>query len=331
MGSDIPDLTVQAAALLAFAVATWLLLFGIIYTNEITGLLGRIAVNLQQRSGIRHAFSPASAQGLGARSHQGQREQLADSVRELLDLISRHLSGSEEYSLMLNQADEQLRGKPNIAQLKLIIEHVISHNGKMREESAKLSSELASLRSRTQLLNDQLTKVRILANLDDLTGLPNRRATMRRLEEAVAASHSQGNPLALVIADIDKFKTINDEHGHPAGDSVLKSFAQIISSSVRNSDFVGRFGGEEFLLILPKATAGTALSIIECIQNRLREHRFSMGPNARPIDAVTASYGIALVRDGELAADLIARADRKLYDAKKNGRNRAEIDSRFQA
>lgn len=328
---ELPAVSVHEAGVIAFVALMALLLVGLVYSKELTDFVERARSNLPLPTRRPQAAARSTAAEASPFIPQGEGEPIAEPVQELLNLISRHLADSEEYTAMLKEADVKLRSKPNISQLAFIIEHVVSHNAKMREESEQLSSELSSLRSRTQQLNDQLDQVSVLANIDDLTGLNNRRATMKALEAAVAQSHSQGIPLALVIVDIDHFKKINDAHGHPVGDAVLKWFAQIIATSVRCSDIVGRLGGEEFVLILPKATAGTALSVIARIQDRLRANGFSGGANMRSIGKVTASFGIALVREGEIATDLIARADRKLYDAKKHGRNRAEIDTRLQA
>lgn len=331
LGADLPEMSVQTAGVLAFVVAMSLVLLGLIYSTELTSIVGRLIASVTPKSAAKHALAPASGHLNAANNNESGREQVSEPVQELLNLIARHLSDSEEYTSILKEADVQLRSKPNFAQIKLIIEHVVSHNAKMRKESKSLSSELNALRSRAEQLNDQLHRVSALANIDDLTGLANRRAAMKQLEAAIDTSHKRGIPLALIIADIDHFKSINDEHGHPVGDAVLKSFSQIIASSVRRSDFVGRFGGEEFVLILPSATAGTALSVISRVQDRLRMHKFLGSAKKRPIDSVTASFGVALIREGESATDLIVRADRKLYEAKNNGRNRAEIDTRLQA
>lgn len=327
---ELPALSAHEAGVGSFILVMLLLLLGLIFSKELTHLLDQVRPNFPLFARRSRASSLSANFQTGALGLQGDREPIAESVRELLSLISRQLSESEEYTAILKQADVQLRSKPNISQLQFIIEHVVSHNAKMRAESEQLSSELNTLRSRTQQLNDKLDEVSALANIDDLTGLNNRRAIMKELEAAVAQSHSQSIPLALIIIDIDHFKQINDAHGHPTGDAVLKSFADIIASSVRQTDVVGRLGGEEFVLILPRATAGTALGAIARIQNRLSAHTFMSNTSVR-IGSVTASFGVALVREGELATDLIVRADRKLYDAKKNGRNRAEIDTRLQA
>jgi diguanylate cyclase (GGDEF)-like protein/PAS domain S-box-containing protein len=156
-----------------------------------------------------------------------------------------------------------------------------------------------------------LGEVEMLARSDALTGLPNRRALDDYLPREMARTLRAGSDLCLAIVDIDRFKTYNDTHGHLAGDEVLRQCAVAWDSQLRGADTIVRFGGEEFLVVLPDCGIADATEIVD----RLRE--------ATPFGQ-TCSAGLALWRAGETVDDLIARADRALYEAKAAGRDRLE-------
>jgi diguanylate cyclase (GGDEF)-like protein len=159
-----------------------------------------------------------------------------------------------------------------------------------------------------------------MALTDELTGLNNRRQVMARLEEEFQRSIRLGEPICLISLDIDRFKHINDTHGHPIGDLVLKRVAERLQSSIRPYDVVGRVGGEEFLIIAPATPSDEAVSLAERIISAIGKETITEGP-ARV--TVTASAGVAVIdtRDKDID-DLLRRADRALYQAKADGRNR---------
>ena len=185
-------------------------------------------------------------------------------------------------------------------------------------------------RVRTQLrrkryvdsLRDNVQAAMELAILDPLTGLNNRRFLERHLDDALEAAAHNNRPLSLMMLDIDHFKQVNDQHGHDAGDAVLRAFARRIRSALRRSDLVCRLGGEEFVVVMPD----TPLSIAERIAERLRSiiaaAPFPAEQETTPGIGVTTSIGIA-ERGVDANADaLLRRADRALYRSKSNGRNR---------
>lgn len=176
---------------------------------------------------------------------------------------------------------------------------------------------LARLRgAREQLL--------VMASTDPLTGLLNRRSILERLEEELERHRRSGEPLGCIMLDVDHFKAINDQLGHAAGDEVLRRVAQELRPVLRPYDAVGRFGGEEFLLVLPGTDHETLRKIAERVRERLAAQVRTGPPDqARP---VTASLGITLYRMGETADAFVARADRGMYVAKGLGRNRVEED-----
>jgi diguanylate cyclase (GGDEF)-like protein len=163
-------------------------------------------------------------------------------------------------------------------------------------------------------------QMRHYAEHDDLTGLWNHRIIVERLQCEVERSCREGMPLSVILVDLDHFKRINDTHGHPAGDQVLRSTGIIFQQMVRNYDWVGRYGGEEFLIILPGSAYASACLRAEDLRLELESARIGDGPEKIP---VTASFGVA---SGYAAGyeELIQVADQALYRAKRRGRNCVE-------
>jgi diguanylate cyclase (GGDEF)-like protein len=155
-----------------------------------------------------------------------------------------------------------------------------------------------------------------LASTDPLTGLVNRRALYQSLTREMGRSTRYRKPLSVVLVDVDHFKNINDTYGHIAGDNVLKAISGMMSGAIRQVDYAGRWGGEEFLLILPETDSDSAVILAKRICQLVAETRYGK------VDHVTASLGVTIYQDGQLLEDLLHRADQAMYLAKKNGRNR---------
>lgn len=161
---------------------------------------------------------------------------------------------------------------------------------------------------------------------DPLTGIANRRFFERRLKEELGRRERSGSPLSLIVVDIDLFKHINDDFGHQVGDAVLVEVARVLGLGLRTSDVLGRYGGEEFVLLLPGTTGQKAGEIAE----RLREH--IAGLDFDVLDRrVSVSVGVAVLGNGHIGEDagfeLFRRADHALYRAKEGGRNRVIVDA----
>jgi len=167
---------------------------------------------------------------------------------------------------------------------------------------------------------------------DSLTGVNNRRFFEQRLVEEVARAQRSGEPLACLFFDVDHFKAVNDEHGHPVGDQVLRVVAGIIREQLRSTDVLGRYGGEEFVALLVNAPGGAALEIAERIRVVVSEHPFVIGDD-KTLHA-TISIGVAMLPEAcidvdteQLAEDLVDHADQGVYRAKRQGRNRVVLAS----
>lgn len=168
-------------------------------------------------------------------------------------------------------------------------------------------------------LKEAYRRIEELAELDELTGSFNRRCIMRLLEDEIVRAQRAGTPFSIALIDLDFFKRINDSYGHPTGDEVLRTFAITVFANIRNIDKFGRYGGEEFLLVLPDTPEVTAAGILDRLRAIVSELDWSaFSPGMR----VTLSAGVASLRANENSDTFLARADRALYAAKARGRNR---------
>ncbi len=172
-------------------------------------------------------------------------------------------------------------------------------------------------------LADALREVEQVAATDELTVLPNRRSIVGQLKAALERAPTPGWCVGVAVLDIDNFKRVNDRYGHDVGDQVLCAFAASASASLRPSDRVGRYGGEEFLLVLQQLPdARSAADAVERVRARIEAHDWNA---VQPGLAVTVSAGVALVWPDETSGAAIQRADAALYDAKHQGRNRVVL------
>jgi diguanylate cyclase (GGDEF)-like protein len=189
-----------------------------------------------------------------------------------------------------------------------------------------VSCRISTLRRRQFLAMLELQQVRdtlqVMATTDPLTGVYNRRRLMEIASQVLDVALRDRRPLAVIAVDLDHFKQVNDRLGHAAGDDVLAAFARVLREQTRREDVVGRIGGEEFAIVLPRASLQTAREVAERIRLGLHDARVVVDGTVVP---VTVSLGVAALRPGDEAPeDLLKRADRALYDAKRRGRDRVE-------
>lgn len=159
--------------------------------------------------------------------------------------------------------------------------------------------------------------IRELMMTDPLTGVANRRHLDDRLAMEIARLARYGQPLAVILTDIDHFKEVNDTHGHAVGDVVLEAFARTLEGNIRSSDFLARYGGEEFVLLLPNTASEEATALAERMREATQRMRFEEADLR-----LTASFGVTLARPGETMAEVLSRADEAMYLSKSGGRNR---------
>lgn len=203
----------------------------------------------------------------------------------------------------------------------LLLADILGDGDDVAEQLGMMANEISDigreLRQRNRELEEANRKITELSRTDPLTGLANRRRFLERLDPLLALAHRHRLPLALTMTDLDHFKRVNDTYGHEAGDQVLRAFADLLRRECRREDLPCRFGGEEFIILLPYTRVDEALVLAERIRSGFAA--------AEPLGngtVITASFGVATVHPEDTAQTLISRADQALYKAKEQGRNR---------
>nr|WP_121456113.1 GGDEF domain-containing protein [Acidovorax sp. 106] len=191
--------------------------------------------------------------------------------------------------------------------------------------TTRVQSTREHLRRQKSELARALEQIRELATHDDLTGLLNRRAMFERMQLEQRRSLRTGHPLLVAQLDIDHFKVVNDTHGHANGDLVLRAFADMVRHSVRDTDLLARWGGEEFVLMLCDTPTEEAHALLERVRLAVQAMRVPLPQGGKPI-AITVSIGLARHTSADTLARTLERADQALYAAKAQGRNRVVLE-----
>jgi diguanylate cyclase (GGDEF)-like protein len=190
---------------------------------------------------------------------------------------------------------------------------------RQNQELLRINEELEHIVSeRTRQLVEKNKELEQLAITDRLTGLYNRLFLDQVLEREISVVHRNHSAFSLILLDIDHFKLVNDTYGHHAGDEVLQTISKILKAAVRESDVVGRWGGEEFLVLCPNTSLEDSLKVAEKLRRSIEQYDFAA------LGSRSASFGVASYQAGDSIASVEARADKALYLAKENGRNRVE-------
>ena len=266
---------------------------------------------------------------------EARREDVQKLQTTLGQQVVETITQNEEFGALLEvvmaglrQADD-VKGVEN-ARWTMIreIEKLMKGHDELAEKLDSTHHYMQLIESDSRELTDELTRVRLLSLTDELTGLPNRRAFMRRLEDEVARVQRYGLPLSFALMDLDHFKEINDEYGHAAGDEVLRVYAKNILSVFRHHDMVARYGGEEFAVLLPNTDSDGAIRALNKVKRRAAETRWQSNGTVSQVPLFSA--GVALFKSGESASAFIERADKALYRAKRLGRDRVELDITYE-
>ncbi len=252
-----------------------------------------------------------------------ERERMAELLRQLGAWTSEYSGNVSEYQNQLGEISKSVRGglsgngpsggSPSSSENRvvLLLEQIMHSNSQLQK---RLDAAERQLDKQTKQIESYLSEART----DGLTGLSNRRAFDQKLDQMFAAFRKGGRSFALAIIDIDHFKSINDTHGHQAGDQVLQQVASLLATELRQAMIVARFGGEEFAVILDGPLRQAAEKM-----NQVRKTLASRRLDAGPIQIeVTTSVGVGEPRDDMVPGPVVRRADEALYAAKNMGRNR---------
>ena len=245
-------------------------------------------------------------------------------IRAVLNFVSEENDLPDSCACLIFPLDEEA--------MLLYAEPLPPLDKKQAKEYLRLSNDFASanralqktrheLTQKKKMLEEALGKIEHLARIDHLTDLPNRRSVMERLKSEISRSRRYKSPLSLFILDIDHFKKVNDTHGHQEGDRVLHRCGEIMNNTHREADFIGRYGGEEFICIMPEIGIENARESAERLRRSIENEPFPLksGKNIQ----ITISIGVSQFHhEHDHQEALLARADEALYEAKENGRNR---------
>ena len=278
-----------------------------VYLKQLNERLESFQSNLQAASDG-HADNHSAARAMDTQIRE-QVDGLQSSVQEAADL--------DDLKQVLESHLEGLLG-------------TMDHHQKQRDEreqevAARLQSlaeRVLSMEQEAQGYREHLEEQRQKALIDPLTGLPNRAAWSERLEHEIGQWQQHGNTLMLAMLDLDHFKRINDNYGHLAGDKVLKIIAGVLRKRLRSNDFIARFGGEEFVLLMPNTTAAVGAGLAETLRAAIEACPFHFKGERVTI---TVSIGISVFKHAERSEQVLKRADQALYRAKDAGRNRVEL------
>ncbi|HNS85249.1 MAG TPA: GGDEF domain-containing protein [Parvularculaceae bacterium] len=206
-----------------------------------------------------------------------------------------------------------------------IVNTTVEKSRSVLTEAKLLNDDLSRAARTIESMKSTLAEAQKAAMTDPLTGLFNRRHFMRCLDVAVEESKQNDMTLSLIFADIDNFKSINDNWGHQAGDHILQLVGQLIAANTKGKDVIARFGGEEFVIMLPETGGADAVALAEKIRRAVMEKPFKRRGSGDPIGTITISCGVAEARRNQSAEEFVEAADNALYEAKHCGRNRVVL------
>jgi len=248
--------------------------------------------------------------------------QILDEITELTHQINEALDASERYHGEISALSQQGPPSADRPMLRKWVETLVLATRSEVARKTKLELQLRDSAREIHNLRNVLEATRIEAQTDSLTGLANRRHFEETLRKSFEVATSDGNPLTLVIADIDYFKRFNDDHGHVTGDQVLRLVARTLTDHMVDRAVITRFGGEEFAIILPDTNLNDGKLYAEAARQALAKRELIKQSTNEKLGRITISSGIAAYKLGDTPNSLIERADQALFAAKRTGRNR---------
>jgi diguanylate cyclase len=254
-------------------------------------------------------------------------------IDDVMKLVSDALGVSAGYDASLSSATKQLSTAQNRDQVKTIVASLVKSTREMRETNKALEERLTLSKSEISNLQQSLEAIRAESLTDPLTGLGNRKYFDRSIDMAVQTALANGEPLSLLMFDIDHFKSFNDSYGHLTGDQVLRLVGMSLKQTIKGQDITARYGGEEFAVVLPNTALRQALTVADHIRRAVMSKELKKKSTGEILGRVTISVGVSMLKPGDDTDSLIERADACLYAAKRNGRNRVicEADPEYVA
>ncbi len=231
----------------------------------------------------------------------------------------------DQYNRELERTKQTLDDVHDPADVRPLVKGLMSASKSMIVSNTHLNKQLELRTSEIERLKKDIETIRAEASLDPLTGVANRKTFDQNLKAALNEQRSSKRKTCLLMVDLDKFKGINDQFGHLVGDRVLCFVAETLNNSVKGSDTVARFGGEEFCVILQNSTSEGAMRVAETMRKTVSEARLRRGESGDLLGQITVSIGVACAGIGKDPESLIELADQAMYKSKREGRNRVTM------
>lgn len=252
-------------------------------------------------------------------------------IDDVMTVLSDALGMTGAYDASLSGATEQLSSAKGREQIKTIVGALLRSTSEMRETNKALEDRLTLSKNEISNLQQSLEAIRAESLTDPLTGLGNRKYFDRMIGMAVQSALASGEPLSLLLLDVDHFKSFNDSYGHLTGDQVLRLVGLSLKQTIKGQDITARYGGEEFAVVLPNTALRQALTVADHIRRAVMAKELKKKSTGEILGRVTISVGVSMLKQGDDTYALIERADACLYAAKRNGRNRVicEVDPEF--
>src|SRR5579864_3738150 len=257
---------------------------------------------------------------------------VVSEIDDIMTLIAEALGTSETYGRKLDHASNKLASVNDRESLMTVVEHLVKSTREMQDSNKALEVRLVASKQEISNLQHSLEAIRAESMTDPLTALGNRKYFDRALGEAVRNARERGEPLSMMLFDIDYFKSFNDNYGHLTGDQVLRLVAMTLKQNIKGQDITARYGGEEFAVVLPNTALRQALTVADHIRRAVMSKELKKKSTGEILGRVTISAGVSMLSPSDDADSLIERADACLYAAKRNGRNRVicEVDPEYQ-
>lgn len=243
-------------------------------------------------------------------------------MSDIMSVIEEACRRAGTYGESLQGVNAKLAAIESPQQLKTVLGELFETTNDMTEYNKVLESRLAESKTQIDELQMKLELTRVESFTDELTGLTNRKRFDQALDLEMSEAEDSGDPLCLLLLDIDHFKRFNDTHGHQTGDQVLRLVAHTLKTNVKGRDCAARYGGEEFAILLPKTKSSDAITLAEQIRVAVKAKELVKKSTNESLGHVTLSIGISTYLGGESAMEFIERADQCLYAAKETGRDR---------